>query len=234
MTKYLDDKRYPGKSTPREAVTDVKRGSLGIHATPSEVRYAYFIWLMELVGLNGEDHVKFMTRGKENGTYFRLANKLMYTTFRPIVPHDINRATDGINLRTWFAQSHSAFDNYTVLDDPNCSMLEMLIAFAQRIDRDIMQGPDDPDRSIDWFWLMLGNCGLSVYNDEKFMQYDTTNVSIDMVVAELIDNVNSRNYDWRGVGGLFPVKDHKRGDYKTVELWYQMQDFLNENYIDPT
>lgn len=230
----MSETYYPGKAKAREGVENYYRGSMGIHGTDAEISYAYFLWLMDCVGLNGPSHCKNMTRGKESETYFRLAIRLHNTTFRPLVDHDIDRAIDGINLRTTFASIVTSYDNYECLVSDNCSMLEMLVAFAQRIDRDIMYDPDiNEDRSSTWFWIMMNNCGLSTYTDEKFISHNPNEVALDSDLNDIIDTFNDRKYDWKGVGGLFPVDDHSRGDYKYVDLWYQMQDYFMANYLNP-
>lgn len=199
----------------------IKR-SIGIPATDDEVRNAYFWWLCDRVDLSGEEHARIASKDPKHPTYFMLAIKLLNEEFVPLIPNDDNRAADGMNLRYHFSTMCSSFADYSAIEGP-CSLLEMLVALAARIDRDIMQGPDDPDRSIKWFWEMITNLGLADYSDD----------SIDLEKAESvrtsIDNFLCRNIESNGEGGLFPLA-HPDKDQRTVELWYQMQAYLIERY----
>ena len=39
----------------------------------------------------------------------------------------------------------------------------------------------------------------------------------------------AREYSDNGHGGLFPLKNPKK-DQRKVEIWYQMTEYINENY----
>ena len=129
--------------------------------------------------------------------------------------NDENRSVDGIDLRIDFAD-----DTYT-LDNPDkpCSVLEMMIALACRIEYGIMgePGDDHPER---WFWEMFDNIGLNKFTDDAFNKND---------VLELIHGWMDRRYDRNGRPGFFPLK-HAEEDQKKVEIWTQMGTYLNENY----
>ena len=215
-----------------DELRDIRRGSLGIHATPSEIWYSYFLFLCDLVEMNGADHARSRSPNTDDKTYFMLALKMHTTRFKAYIPNDDNRIGDARKLRVWFAQIHSAFDNYDAIDTEGCSMLEMMIALAQRIDRDVMMGIDDPDRSIKWFWEMMDNCGLSTYTDDKFNEFHSDNrANTDDMVTQTLTCINDRTYDYKGFGGLFPL-DNAVGNAPEMELWMQMQAYFMEKYIN--
>jgi hypothetical protein len=48
-------------------------------------------------------------------------------------------------------------------------------------------------------------------------------------LTEILEKVINRTYHSSGKGGLFPLK-HAEKDQTEVELWYQMNTYLVENY----
>ena len=44
-----------------------------------------------------------------------------------------------------------------------------------------------------------------------------------------VDKLLGRDYFRDGFGGLFPLK-HAKKDQRKVEIWYQLQNWLMENY----
>ena len=202
----------------------VNRGCLGIPATESEIRRGYFMYLCDLVGLNGWDNN--MTLDMKNGhmTYFLLANALHSTDFIPIIPNDDNRAAWGMQLRKNYALYSSAFKDYSCIERPFCSFLEMFIALAINIDLDIMGSPDDNlDRSSDWFWVMMHNLGFNEFTDARW------DGKAGLFVEKTLDNLNKRRIGEDGSGGIFPLK-RPQNDQRTTEIWYQMNAFFIENY----
>jgi hypothetical protein len=133
------------------------------------------------------------------------------------VPHDENRAADGIALRYRYCSNYGYEDLDYYLDGP-CSVLEMMVALAIRCEETIMDDPDIGDRTGQWFWGMLVNMGLGAMDDSK---YDRR--VVDIAVDTLLD----RTYEPDGKGGLFTVK-HCDQDLRTVEIWYQLIWYLGE------
>lgn len=196
----------------------------GKTATPSDIQYAYFIWLCEFADLNGFMGNVERKPETDDMTYFMLAMKLHHMKFKPILPNDDNRGKDGLALRSRFSLISSAFNDYSAIDLPDVSMLEFFVALADRIDRDIMYGPSkELDRCKEWFWVMMYNCGFTDFTDLKW------NEETDKFVDEKITSIIKRTYEYDGSGGIFPLKEPKE-DQRNVEIWYQMQSFFYENY----
>ena len=128
------------------------------------------------------------------------------------VPGDANRAGDGLQLR------HDLCD-CDILDKP-CSVLEMLIALAIRMEQDIMHNSEEGDRTGQWFWEMLSSMGLSTQNDRN---YDPAYVN------SCIERFIRREYDADGRNGGIFVLNNPRRDLRYVEIWYQAMWYLVEN-----
>lgn len=171
----------------------------------------YFMWLLSKVG---GDEIRW-------SEYILLFQQLMDTNFtydRKIDQgKDQNRAIDGINLRVDY-EEECLNDVYNV--SGKCTVLEMLVGLACRIETDIMgePGEDDPER---WFELFLSNLGLLAYTDDH---YDENQVQM------ILDDWMKRRISRNGQGGLFPLKDPYCKDQRHVEIWQQMQSYLLENY----
>ena len=128
------------------------------------------------------------------------------------IPGDFNRAADGIQLR-------KDLGFYDISDNKPCSILEMLIALAMRMDQDIMYSPEEGDRTGLWFWEMLANLQLVSQNDYN---YDAA------YVDSCIEIFLRRQYDADGSnGGLF-VLNNPRKDLRGIEIWYQAMWWLTE------
>lgn len=165
----------------------------------------YFEWLMAQVD------------APEN--YRMLLEKLHARTFTWRMHQDANRAQDGMDLRARFIEETGSKVDESVFMKP-CSVLEMMIALACRMDSDILFDPAYGDRSPEWFWIMIDNLMLDGMDDEHF---DAQNV--DNVINVLLD----RRYFMNGTGGLFPLKLPVLNQ-RRVEIWYQMNSWVNENF----
>lgn len=128
---------------------------------------------------------------------------------------DENRALDGTSLRERFTE-----DTGEVIKEKGpCNCLEMIVALSIRCDRDIMgeKGCDNPGQ---WFWDILCNLRLDEYPNTKFNPEKVKSITRKMVF---------RKYDFSGLGGMFPLKNPKI-DQRNVEIWYQLNSWLGENY----
>ena len=144
----------------------------------------------------------------KNISYNRLLTYLSHREFTIIIPNDINRADDGIDLRLRYEM---ITDRHVSRNKP-CSILEMMIALAIRCEETIMDNPSYGDRTAQWFWGMIRTLGLRGMTDDKFdVEY------VDMV----IDRFLNREYKPNGEGGLFKIPDCKY-DLRRIEIWYQL------------
>lgn len=149
-------------------------------------------------------------------------------TWSSKLPRDSDREADGRYLRLRFANS-SDLDIWEDWLSPSwpCSFLEFLIALSYSIDDKIMYDPGKPDQASEWFWEMMGNAGLSRFDDKTLMNESSLGWAL---VYETVERVMGRRYDYNGNGGLFPLKKPKM-DQRRVEIWYQANAYMIENYI---
>lgn len=174
------------------------------------IRKEYFRWLRQFVC--GAKRSKF-------GSYDMLLLSLHNTEFTWTMPMDSNRAGDGKELRLRFASKKRIPREMAelYLNGP-CSVLEMMVALADRCEKRIMADPDIGDRTGQWFWGMIANLGLGGMTDERFDEAKT---------RRIISRLLTRNYEPDGKGGLFTVIN-SRYDMRTVEIWFQAMRYLDE------
>lgn len=155
---------------------------------------SYFNFLLQLIGENPD-------------------NPLLYYLFEVdyiwTIPLDINRAQDGIDLRCLWANLTKLETYDTVFKNKKCSMLEMLIAFAIRIENDFM-GDTGVNKSSEWFHLMITNLGIhdDLYNFDRGR--------VDHALLYFFNHQIS----------LFKVPNF---DLTGLQLWDQMNMWLNYN-----
>lgn len=176
----------------------------------NELRDKYFDWMYQLV---------CDKRYSKRLSYLKLLHRLHDTEFIWVLPMDANRADDGTSLRYRFGDERGYPQSMVAsyLDDRPCSVLEMMIALAIRCEEHIMDNQDYGDRTGQWFWNMIVNLGLNGMNDDNFDVNDT-----DRIVSRFLN----REYRADGNGGLFAI-EHCRRDLRAVEIWYQMDWYLN-------
>lgn len=165
----------------------------------------YYNWLCSLIDPRG---------------YFRLLKQLDSTEFVYILPKDANRFEDGISLRYRFGDAIGLTQSEisSELDDHNCSIFEMMVALALRMEEEIMSDSTFGNRTSMWFWDMIRCLGLYDMSD--------TNYNANYVEERLLIFIN-RTYDYNGAGGLFYV-ERPRQDMRITDIWYQMQWYLTE------
>lgn len=176
------------------------------------IQDAYFEWMIRLV-CDGKYSRKLSWR-----KLFRLLHE---TEFIYILDLDGNRADDGIDLRYRFAYD-SSYDIHAIEDALNekpCSVLEMMVALAQRCEEHITDDAEIGNRTGEWFFEMIESLGLESMDDEHFDK---------VAAADILVCFMRREYLPDGRGGLFTLRydDH---DMRSAEIWYQMMWYLNEN-----
>lgn len=168
----------------------------------------YFEWLYSQV-----DAVRNRHPARE---FWNLARKLHSTEFVWLVPNDDNRVEDGKDLRPKFISEQGVDGVDPTWMDLGCSVLEMLVALAQRAE---FQTEDSP---AEWFGIFLRNLGFEKYNDERWTKV------IESRVGRRLEDLVYRNYKANGEGGLFPLKSPVEDQTKR-ELWYQLSEYIIEN-----
>lgn len=171
----------------------------------------YYIWLLDLVESNG-----FCSDG-----YNRVLNKLFEEEFYWSITGDRNRAIDGIKLRSIFGEQDYVGASYLLASMPDyCTVLEMMVALAKRMEDDIMYDPDVPNRTGIWFGVMMENLGMLELDDRRFDEeifYEKLNIFLN------------RSYPDDGEGSLFgPLLGHFC--MPKTEIWYQMHHYINEKF----
>ena len=172
----------------------------------------YYVWLCVSIKANRD----------ANTTYVELTRALYNKDFKWHVPNDDNRAIEARNLREKFCESIGIEYDYEYWDRP-ANMLELIIALAYRCENIMVDMADEKEMS-DWFWIMMQNCGLEKFDDNIWEHSNA-----DYVVEEILNKIINRKYQKNGRGGLFPMRKDTK-DQRKVELWYQMNTYLVENY----
>lgn len=181
--------------------------------TAGILRKKYFLWMAQIVG---------NPQGKyRRKTYRSLLERLNETEFIPFHPMDENRADDGVELRYRFGREEGIPDAEiaTNLDNRECSVLEIMVSLAIRMEETITSDPDYGNRTGLWFWDMVDSMRLLDMDDSQFEPKK---------VEQALDRMIHREYASNGRGGLFTVRE-PREDMRNVEIWYQMMWWLTDN-----
>ena len=174
---------------------------------------AYFQWMTEMIFPNHNDRYQ----------YGHLLDALNASMFHFSIPMDENRMRDGIDLRYRFAYE-KGYSNDMVSAALNhnrsCSMLEMMVALALKGDERILYDYETGGKAYYIFSIMLDSLQLSHMTNDNF---DSDYVNY------VIDRLLNHEYDYNGNGGLFTVENPRR-DMRSVDIWYQMNWYLQKLY----
>ena len=150
-------------------------------------------------------------------TFWSLFRQLYKTIFVAIVPHDENRIADCKDLRYEFlAEAEDEQGDLEWMRSP-CSVLELLIILSRILAFEM------DDKAETWFWHLIEVLDLEQFNDREY------NAHSQEVIANTLDRVIWRTYMPNGHGGLFPLRNPDR-DQRKVELWYQLNAYLLEQF----
>ena len=171
----------------------------------------YFDWLCHFITDPRHSSIEHDPSAGTYETYSRLLHDLYSTDFYWTVFNDGNREQDGLTLR-------KEYPAMVELGDKKCSILEMMIALALRCEENIMDEPEEGNRTATWFWGMISNLGLGEQCDIQYRPAKTEAV-LSIFLA--------REYATNGKGGLFTVHNIDC-DMANIEIWYQMCFYLDE------
>jgi len=159
---------------------------------------------------------------KGDTSYNLLLEHLHSQEFSWFIPNDDNRAYEGKNLREKYC-NEIGIDYHCEDFDYECTMLELIIGLAYRCESMLVDRRDSLSVR-EWFWKLITNIGLEDCSDDVYY-----NMGAVDYIEVVIDRIISRTYQRSGNSGLFPLKKSKK-DQRKVELWYQMSEYLVENY----
>ena len=182
-----------------------------IHSEENGLRQEYFEWMYHLV-CGDKKYNKL--------SYRKLLEYLDSVDFIPIMDMDDNRRIDGIDFRYQFGYVNGYSDKliHDLVDTRNCSVLEMMVALAFRVEEQITSNYLYGDRTSQWFWIMITSLGLGQMYDSQFdLNYCNT----------VIDNFMRRQYEPNGQGGLFTI-ENPRQDLRDVDIWTQFMWYLSD------
>ncbi len=184
-----------------------------IQSKEDKINNEYFEWMYHLVSNT--------VKKKNDISYRKLLYYLHSVIFVPKVEMDDSRRMDGIKFRYRFGYENGYPDEYIeqYLDTRDCTVLEMMISLAFRVEEGITDNYLYGNRTGQWFWSMIISLGLNKMTDDEF----------DPNYCErVIDNFINRKYDYNGKGGLFTV-EHPYRDMRDVDIWCQFMWYLDEN-----
>lgn len=174
-------------------------------------------------------------------SYIKLCRELHAKKFRWFVHNDDNRCSDGIELRDLFIEENNLDEKHLEIRSflkADCSVFEVLVALAQRMN-DLMYDLNNTqkDRSPQFFYDMVENLGFIRFTD-NYSRFDGKGFPMDTrfdpvteaEINEALEIFLDRTYGADGRGGLFPLKKRHKLDQSTVEIWYQMMTWMDENY----
>lgn len=170
----------------------------------------YFQWLTE--------HINF-GYGRPNGkTYIGLMGQLHSKEFVWLIANDDNRLQDAQALRHQFLEE-SGISNYKgdfVNNNPPISVLEIIIALSDRLS--FIDGGDPRN----WAWRLIENLDLHKCSDPEAPRQSE-------MIDEILETLIWRNYEPDGSGGFFPLT-HPDDNQTQVEIWYQMNAYIEEKH----
>lgn len=136
--------------------------------------------------------------------------------------NDENRASDGTDLRLEFSNESSyIYEGYVseAIYMP-CTMLEMMIGLAKRIENQIMSDYSYGDRTGQWFWSMIASLQLGNMDDSNYNP---------VYVRKRLAIFSNHEYEPNGDGGLFTLSKPPK-DLRHEEIWTQAMWYLDENF----
>lgn len=149
--------------------------------------------------------------------YVDLSMTLCSTRFHSAVMMDENRATDGMNLRNVYMDDTGG---RLATDIRGCSVMEFLVAMAFRLEDTYSSYPASGAMN-----MFLNNMDLLKCTDEWYLNQRDP----DSYVLYRCDVMMDREFNPNGSGGGLFVTHYDT--IRQKEWWFQMQSWLNEQFI---
>lgn len=148
--------------------------------------------------------------------YTLLAKTLYKLEFKWFIPNDDNRIVDGHMFREEFEdETRIVIGKY-----PKAITLEVMVGIARRFS-------ELADISIQTaFRELLLNSGLYAFTDDEFYENGGPKT-----IKRIMNDIIFRHYSSTGSGSFFPLSKPNGIDMRITEIWYQMQYYLEQNYL---
>lgn len=177
---------------------------------------------------DGEGYFEWLRKRSGMGqNYYMLLLFLHSVKYVPMLIDDENRRADGNAMIEVYCQENG-YDLPPVeeFDFSGCSVLEMLLALADRIDKELIGDPNFNHAPL-WFSRMLENLGIYQYDDEHWNE----------------KKVALQVWNWmhkRGNVHLFCVpltekkgeKGEKSLDFRKISEWELVNLSLKSDFLD--
>lgn len=190
-----------------------------------------------------DDYVYYLYRIVQNGgeNHRKLCIELFKNRFfitRSAPKRDVDREKDGLELRKEWSYEIHKLDNIIRDEYPGddldygmytipCTMLEMIIGVSKRMSEQLMD-EDGEDKTAQYFWEIIGNLGLDCWDDDNF-GWETGLAPKN--IGKTCEILCKRQYNPDGTGGgMFPMPGILGINQKKMEIWYQMQEYINLMY----
>ena len=109
----------------------------------------------------------------------------------------------------------------------NCCLFEVIICLAYSLN-EMFEDQDSYDGCEHFFGILMSNAGLDIYDEEDL---DMDENRVKCAWEKRIKVILGREYNYYGVGGLFPLEpcDEPCEDQRKVSLWQQMNDWVDQH-----
>jgi hypothetical protein len=175
--------------------------------TMNRLSHEYYDWLVTQIDIRGAR------------TFNELFGRMHELEFVWFVPNDDNRVQDGLDLRNEFLNKHGHASRRETRDfseamNKGATVLEVLVALSRRV---AFTAGGHPKQ---WAWKLIENLDLDKSSDPLTRHKHEK-------VDEILDSLIWRTYHRDGQGGFFPLNWADQ-DQTKVEIWYQMNKYVNE------
>ena len=109
----------------------------------------------------------------------------------------------------------------------NCCLFEVIICLAYSLN-EMFEDVDAYDGCEHFFGILMHNAGMDIYDEEDWdMDEDRVRKSWEKHISAILN----REYNYYGVGGLFPMapSDDAISDRRGISLWQQMNDWVDQH-----
>ena len=164
----------------------------------TQTDYDYYEWLISQVQIPNAKSYRGLFEAMHNAE------------FHWTIPNDDNRIQDAVDLRHVFLDEKGS--GRIALE--GATLLEVLVSLSQRV---AFTAGGQPRK---WAWKLLKNLRLTQKSDPL------TDEDLERI-NDVLDALVWRTYAKDGRGGFFPL-NHPEEDQTKVEIWYQMNNYVNE------